>query len=231
MKKYLYITLVSTLLYACGGGGGTTPTPTPVNTAPTVPTLTNPTNNQLCINNTVVFEWNASTDKEGDAITYQLQVATDNQFTAIAHSTTASTPTTTITLDKGTAYYWRVKATDSKQAASAYSSVFKFYTEGIGAVNHVPFAPELVSPAMNAAVTTSPVDLQWTATDVDTSDTLTYDVYAGTVNPPTTKVAAAITTTTFSYTPTVQATNYWYVIVKDNHGGQTQGQVWSFAKD
>ena len=235
MKKLLFITVFSIILWSCGGGGGgeNPPAPTPTNHAPTTPTLTYPTNNLLCINNQLDFKF-SSTDSDGDAITYQIQIATDNTFTTVVQTQTASTTSKVITLDKGIAYYWRVKATDSKGAASSYSSVFNFYTEGNGVTNHIPFAPELISPALNAVVQTSTATLEWNGSDADTSDSLTYDVYFGTVNPLTEneKVSTDQTQSTFE-TPTLSATTnyYWKVVVKDNQGGQTIGQIWNFKTD
>ena len=88
MKKYIYIPLVlliSTSLTFCGGsGGGDDPIPTtepPVNKAPSATSQSAPTNNLLCIDNTVSFQWTTSTDPDGDTISYEIQIATDNQFT------------------------------------------------------------------------------------------------------------------------------------------------------
>ncbi|OGS69277.1 MAG: hypothetical protein A3F91_06060 [Flavobacteria bacterium RIFCSPLOWO2_12_FULL_35_11] len=230
MKNLLYIAVLSVSLWSCGGGGDE-PTPPPVNTAPTVPTLTYPTNNLLCIDNVVNFQWSASTDSQGDAITYQIQVAKDNLFAQIAHSLTSTTTSKSITLEKGIAYYWRVKATDSKSAASNYSATFSFYTEGVGVTNHLPFSPVLVSPALNSVQTAATVNLQWTASDVDASDTLTYDVYFGTANPPTVVTSANQSAATLTKTVAASTTYYWKVVVKDGKGGQTIGQVWSFTTD
>lgn len=232
MKKILFTILVSTILTSCGGGGGDTPEP-PVETnkAPSTPTLSAPANNLLCIDNSVVFQWNASTDPENNTITYQIQVAKDNQFTQIAHTLTSTTATQTISLDKGVAYYWRVKATDSKNASSNYSSTFQFYTEGTGVTNHLPFSPVLVKPTLNTAVKTATATLEWTASDVDTSDTLTYDVYFGTANPPTNKQGDNITAKTLTVNLNSSTNYYWKVVVKDNKGGQTIGQVWNFVTD
>jgi hypothetical protein len=234
MKKFLYTAVITATLWSCGGGGGgdTPPTPTPVNHEPTTPTLVYPTNNLLCIDNQLNFQWNASTDSDGDAITYQIQIATDNSFTQIAQTQTTTATSKTITLEKGIAYYWRVKATDSKNASSSYSSIFNFYTEGNGVTNHAPFAPELVSPVLNAVVTTPTATLQWNGSDADTSDTLTYDVYFDTVNPPTTVISADQSGDLFT-TPTLSPTTdyYWKIVVKDNHGGQTIGQIWNFKTD
>ncbi len=228
MRNFLYITALSISLWSCGGGGDE---PTPVNTAPTVPALVYPSNNLLCIDNVVNFQWNASTDSPGDAITYQIQVAKDNLFAQIAHTLTSTTNSKSISLEKGIAYYWRVKATDNKNASSNYSATFNFYTEGEGITNHLPFSPVLVSPSLNSIQTGTSVTLQWTASDVDTNDTLTYDVYFGTANPPTIVTSENQSASTLNKTVSPSTTYYWKVAVKDNQGGQTIGQVWSFTTD
>jgi hypothetical protein len=231
MRHLLYIAVLSISLGSCGGGGDD-PTPPPVvNTAPTVPTLSAPVNTSLCIDNVVNFQWNASTDSQGDAITYQIQVAKDNLFSQIAHTLTSTTTSKSITLEKGIAYYWRVKATDSKNASSNNSTTFNLYTEGVGITNHLPFSPVLVSPALNSVQTAASVNLSWTASDVDASDTLTYDVYFGTANPPTIITSANQSASTLTKTVAPSTTYYWKVVVKDGKGGQTIGQVWSFTTD
>ena len=224
--------MVGAVISSCGGsGGGDTPPDPIVNKAPSTPALSKPTNNLLCIDNSVSFEWGTSIDPEKDAVSYEIQVSKNNQFTTIASTQPSSTASKTIVLEKGTKYFWRVKAKDSKNASSEYSPVYQFETEGIGISNHLPFAPSIVTPALNSAVTTASVVLEWTASDVDTADTLTYDVYFGTVNPPTTKVATNTSTKTLTQNISPSTKYYWKVDVKDNHGGETKGQVWSFTKD
>lgn len=128
MKTSIYLVSMAFLFISCGGGGsdGATPTPEPANTAPSVPSLVAPTNSLLCINNVVTFEWGASTDAENNPIVYLLQIATDNQFSQIVSTNEVSSRTQAVTLDKGKAYYWRVKAIDSKNASSAYSGTLVF---------------------------------------------------------------------------------------------------------
>jgi hypothetical protein len=54
-------------------------------------------------------------------------------------------------------------------------------------------------------------------------------VYLDTDNPPTQKVGTALTTNSIDITSLKAATlYYWKVVVKDNKGGETSGQVWSF---
>ena len=234
MKRILYTLALSTVLWSCGGSGGDTPTPpppTPVNNAPTIPTLVYPTNNLLCIDNVLDFDWNASTDPDGDSVTYQVQVAKDAGFSQLVHTVTESSTLRNLSLEKGIAYYWRVRATDSKSLSSSYSSTNQFYTEGEGVSNHLPFSPLLVAPTLNLVVTTNTVTLQWTADDVDTTDTLTYDVYFETGDTPTAQVATNQTDTTLSVNLVSGQTYSWKVVVKDGQGGQTIGQIWNFITD
>lgn len=234
MKKIGLFILSLVVFSSCssgGDGGSDDPSPKPVeNTSPTVPGLNYPTNNIVCISNVIDFQWGASVDTQNDAITYQLQIATDNAFTQNLNSSIVTTLSKEITLVKGKSYYWRVKAIDAKNASSNYSATYNFYTEGDGVINHVPFAPSLVAPTLNSVQSTTTVNLSWTATDADVTDVLTYDVYFGTTNPPTEKVAAAITDKTYSVNTTAATNYYWKVVVKDGKGGTTVGQVWNFIK-
>lgn len=228
MRKIIYSVFVGFLLFSCSGNDSSSAPETP-NTAPSVPILTAPTNNKLCIDNVVSFEWNASTDAENNPIIYQIQIATDNQFTQIVKTAEGSSIGQTTTLNKGTAYYWRVKATDSKNSSSNYSSTYSFYTEAEAVANHLPFLPQLVQPETNSFINTTTATLKWTASDVDTNDILVFDVYFGTTNPPTAKVGSNLASTSLNTNTLQPATNYyWKVVVKDNKGGETTGQVWNF---
>lgn len=233
MKKInLFYFMGLFILASCGSGGDdeSDTIPASKNVAPTSPSLKSPTNNLICIDNVVLFDWNGSTDVERDPITYKLEIATDANFTMNLISNTTVNLSKEVSLEKGKYYYWRVKAVDSKNNSSDYTPVYKFYTEMTGVLNHVPFLPVLVSPALNASVSTSSVSLSWTAVDSD-NDSLKYDVYFGTVNPPTQKVAADIATASYSTASLTSGTKYyWNVVVKDGKGGTTIGQVWNFTK-
>jgi hypothetical protein len=229
MKNFIYLSIVGFLFISCGGGGDdSAPTPEVKNSAPSTPSLVAPTENKLCVDNTVVFEWGPSTDVDKDAIIYQIQVAKDNTFSQIVKTVEGSAVSQTIVLEKNTAYYWRIKATDSKGLAGTYSSTNKFYTSGDAVINHLPFSPNLLNPVINTVLTTATATLKWDASDVDTADVLTYDVYLGTVNPPTVKVSENLSAKTLDVPLAAAKEYFWKVVVKDNKGGETVGQTWKF---
>lgn len=230
MKKFLFIAMIGMVFWSCGGGDDPAPTP-PENKPPTdAPIQVYPTNNLLCIENEVTFQWGPVSDPDGGSITYKMDVAKNSAFSPIAHTKTVATNTTTISLEKGVAYYWRVKAIDNNNASGPNSSTNQFYTEGEGVSNHVPFTPALVAPALGSIVQEDTVTLEWTASDVDNDD-LSFDVYFGATNPPTTKVSENQTATTHEETISASTDYYWKIVVKDGNGGQAIGQIWSFKTD
>jgi hypothetical protein len=225
MKKFLYISIVSAFLISCGPDDAPKDT---TNVAPTIPLLVSPVNNKLCANNAVSFQWNAATDSNNDRIIYQIQVSKDKDFSRILMKAESTALYQNFTLEKATAYYWRVKSTDSKDLSSAYSTVFSLYTSGDGVVNYLPFSPDLVAPELNSVLSTKTAQLQWTAKDVDTKDQLVYDVYFGTTNPPTEKVGVNQVASNFDVTLVASKEYFWKVVVKDDKGGETIGQIWRF---
>ena len=228
MKNYIYLSIIGLIFFSCSKSGGDEPVVEPKNTAPTIPLLVTPTDNKLCVDNTVTFQWNNSTDTSTDVITYQIQIAKDNQFSQIAKSAEGTANSQTIALEKNTAYYWRIKATDNKNLSSDYSITYKFYTSGEAVVNHLPFAPELILPAVNSNVNPGMTTLSWNAYDVDITDKLVYDVYFGTTNPPTQKIFENKDSKTVDVATVTVKEYYWKIVVKDNKGGETAGQVWKF---
>ena len=241
MKKLLYISVLILFLCSCGGGDEVLISE---NIPPTSTSLLEPTNNSLCIDNLVQFKWSESTDPNGDNITYEVQISKDNTFTQIVNTLKEVSTTVSVPLEKGTSYYWRVRSTDNINESN-YSSIFNFYTEGEGITNYIPFSPELVSPELNDVVQQSTTILKWKSSDLDTEDTLSFDVYFGMVesNIKDEKQENLLDLSTYTITQDTSDSSiyslseisipsssnfYWKVIVNDGNGGQTKGQVWNF---
>ena len=234
MKKILYILVLSILGSSCssdpnGDGDGIGQG---LESTPSIPVLVFPAQNQLCITNTLDFKWNASSNEDGSSVVYIFEIAKDNQFTNIVVSDVQTSLSKIVTLEKGFAYYWRVKARSVRSIESEYSSTSQFYTEEIPNSNNLPFSPALVAPFMNQTFDgTNNVSLQWTATDVD-KDPLKFDVYFGKDKDALTLVAEDTENTSLQVTlDTPKTTYYWRVIVKDDKEAQVTGPLWSFKSD
>ena len=227
MRTYLYILVLAVVFWSCESKGPGSV----MNELPTTPTQVFPSDNLLCTDNAVAFEWDAATDPEGFPVKYRLQVATVRNFTEIEHDIKKIAGTSqTITLERGVAYYWRVVAVDAELKEGEFSETYQFYTEGDGVSNYAPFLPILVAPSIDAKLTEASALLEWIGTDVD-YDTLIYDVYFGTDNPPTTQVGSDLEAANFSVDLNAATDYYWRVIVNDQNGSKVWGQVWNFSTD
>lgn len=227
MKKYLLI-VTFILILGCkkSDEGNPIVEPEVTNTAPSVPLKVYPTNGQLCTENPLEFKWNSATDKEGDAISYELEVASDAGFNNIVERTTLDVTNITLALEKGIELNWRVRAKDSKNDFSDFSANWKFYTEGEGIVNYLPFTPTLLNPILNTKVSGNSASLEWSSSDVD-GDELVFDLYFGNTTPPI-LIEQNISDSTYSMNIVENQTYYWKIIVKDGKGGEAIGDVWKF---
>lgn len=189
------------------------------------PTLQQPTNQFVCLDHqNIAFSWTKSTE----AKTYEIEIATDNQFSQIAATKKAITPTnTSLSLQKATTYYWRVKAIGAS-SESEYSSVFQFYTQGDAVVNHLPKTPSIVSPTNKEDILGTSVTLEWDSSDEDPSDTLVFDVYLGTDASNLSLVSENQSTKIVTSAVSTATTYYWRIAAKDNHGGVALSAIWSF---
>ncbi|MDC6367548.1 MULTISPECIES: hypothetical protein [Flavobacteriaceae] len=234
MKKLIFF-LCLLAFQACSKSGGgdepeivqePEPTPEVTNTAPTIPNQIFPTNGLLCSDNPLEFSWNSSTDKEGNAISYEIELAEDNAFENIIEKTTVSETKITFTLEKGVQLNWRIRAKDSEGEYSGYSSSWNFYTEGEGIVNYLPFSPTLINPKAFSKVEDNMVVLEWASSDVD-EDSLLYDIYFGETTPPD-LVQENREDSTYEVSINPDKTYYWKIIVKDGNGGESIGDIWIF---
>ena len=224
MRNLFIVILSSLFLLSCSGDDNNVAQF--VNSSPSIPGLVFPTNNLVCTNFNLEFDWNIAVDTDGDSVSYTVDIATDNTFATVLFTATTAETVNTFTLEKGTTYFWRVKAIDSEGNESDYSDTQTFFTEPDAGVNTVPNTPSVVSPSLGERVSGSTITLDWDATDAD-SDALLYDVYFGDTNPPI-LVSENIDVSTFDATISANTTYYWRVVVKDSHQSATIGQVWSF---
>ncbi|MBI4441188.1 hypothetical protein HY639_03400 [Candidatus Woesearchaeota archaeon] len=107
------------------------------NNPPTVPTLVSPAQNETTRTRNPTFIWNASTDEDGDTLTYILQISNVSNFsTAIFNVSGLSTlnfTNNTPLLTTDIPLFWRVRAYDGTDFSN-FSTVFNFTIESVNII-------------------------------------------------------------------------------------------------
>lgn len=119
--------------------------------------------------------------------------------------------------------------TDSTESSHCESTGWYIDDVEIVATDRPPDFPTNPLPQPNNPNTGLNVILSWECSDPDPSDTLTYDVYFGTLDPPQLISQDQVET---EYYPGILECNteyYWRIVARDNYGAETVGDVWSFT--
>jgi hypothetical protein len=122
----------------------------------------------------------------------------------------------------GTTYYYYAYVTEIDGHKAWTAPMWVTTTSG-----PLPGAFVLLSPTNNSTNREVSDTLRWRSSTNATS----YDVYLGTSNPPTTKVSADQTDTTYQYSDLINNTKYYWKIVAKNSNGTTDatGSPWNFT--
>ena len=176
---------------------------------PACATNTAPANNATAIPQATTLTWTAA----ANATSYDLYLGTTNPPTTLAAGGLTTTSFSATNLSLNTTYFWYVSPKNSLGSANCAATAATQFTTGV-----LPNCPTLTAPANNATGIGTSATLTWSAV----SNATKYDVYLGTTNLPTTKVATDITVTTFAATGLVTNTSYyWYVVPKNTFGAAT----------
>jgi len=200
---------------------------TPINEAPTQVQLIYPSKDLLCINNNINFDWSDATDPENDDIEYNIIIASDRAMTNDVQSLTVVSSEALISLEKETAYYWKVESIDINNEIGSSSEIFAFFTSGDGIENYAPFTAEAISPLNEASVAAGSVNLNWNGSDTNSEDTLTYQLFFGENS--AIEVESDLTESSYTITSEPGKTYFWKVNTIDQHGAKSIGQTWSFT--
>ncbi|MFV8224787.1 hypothetical protein [Christiangramia aquimixticola] len=198
----------------------------PSNKAPSAPRLISPENALACSYSPLSFEWETSTDPEGNNVSYYLEVSKDENFNDLFAQREVDTTKATLDLDKGSTYYWRVLAMDEKKKKSGYDETRSFYTEPNLAYNSIPQTPHSETPVNNSSINEFSVSLGWESQDAD-GDSIKYDLYFGTDNPPS-LIKENLIQTSLDVELELNTTYFWQVVAKDDKGAKAIGPVWTF---
>lgn len=126
-------------------------------------------------------------------------------------------------------YIWE----EGSEYEEALGSPEPYLTETQG-VNHFPSVPNNPDPAEDATDVDVVGHLNWTGSDPDAGDTVTYDVYFGTDPIPDADdlVSENQPGTTYLPAPLLTATDYyWKIVARDQHGCAMSGPIWHFTSE
>ncbi len=204
-----------------GGGNGGPVDPPPTPQKPQKAVLSKPENNTECLEvDAVKFEWN--TAQNTTSYTLNVKNLTTNEIS----TTTTGNTSADITLEKGFPYSWQIISTNSTSFV-AESDKWKFYLSGEPLKNHAPFPAEIVAPSPGASVNTGSIQLSWTFSDIDSSDTHSFDLYIDKEDA-STLLARNWGATKRTISLTDPGTYYWRIVTKDNHGASSDSGISSF---
>jgi len=190
---------------------------------PNTPSNPNPTNGATGVDINADLSWAGGDPNPHDTVTYDVYFGTTSPPPKVS-SNQSSTTYNPGTLNLLTTYYWKIVAWDNHGASTA-GPIWQFTTRA----NHPPNTPSNPHPTNGA--TGVPINslLSWTGGDPDSGDTVTYNVYFGTTNPPP-KVANNQSASTYNPgTMNYYTVYYWKIVSFDSLGLSAEGPVWHFT--
>jgi len=193
-----------------------------VNAPPNNITSPDPANGSIDVDILTDLSWNCS-DPDGQNLTYAIYFGETNPPPKIVNQTSNSTYDPGI-LDLLTTYYWQIDAWDTYNLTVS-SPVWLFTTRD----NSPPYPASDPDPPNDATGVPLEITLHWSGGDPDPGDSVTYDVYFGSGNPPPLVSSNQEDT---SYTPdplTYTLKYYWKIVTHDLLGETTEGPLWTFT--
>jgi len=206
------------------------------NQAPYIPNNPSPSDGALGVSINVDLSWDGGDPDSGDDVYYEIYFGTDPSPSFVERVGPYSATQTTITYDPGTLsynahYYWKINAEDGN-GATAYGSVWDFFTEEL---NQAPYIPSNPSPREGTTGASINVDLSWDGGDPNSGDSVYYDVYFGTTTTPPyfgTIGPYPATQTTITYDLGALSYNthyYWKITAEDDNSASAEGPIWDFT--
>ena len=96
--------------------------------------------------------------------------------------------------------------------------------------NNPPYPPSTPNPCNGTTnLSICPLNLSWIGGDPDPGDTVLFDIYFGSTNPP-----PLVASNVSEYTTGILGFNktyYWKIVAWDDHGASTHGPIWHFTTE
>jgi hypothetical protein len=195
------------------------------NDAPNDPSNPDPYDGETDVFINTDVSWTCS-DPDGDDVTYDVYFGTTSPPPKVVSNQTETSYNPPDVLDFDTKYYWKVVAWDVYEY-STVGSIWSFTTEENAAPN-TPSEPDPYDGETDVYIGHL---LFWTGGDPNPGDSVSYDLYFGTTNPPPLEAEDLLST---AYDPGIMEldTNYyWKIVSEDSQGLTTDGPIWHFTTE
>jgi hypothetical protein len=179
--------------------------------------LYSPTNNAVGVSINPTLDWYTT----NGVTNYIYQIDDDPDMSdAATYTISNSSSQTTIALEYGENYYWRVKAYHSNDTTQ-WSNTWKFTT-----IYQLATAPTLISPANNLSNIIGTIDFSWTSSPGATLYEIQFDTENSFINPTSNLVTEiAVTLWDFEF----GTTYYWRVRGTNLSGNSPWSVIWNFS--
>jgi cellulose 1,4-beta-cellobiosidase len=165
---------------------------------------------------TITLSWGSVTPPANCSVTYNVYRSTTNGFTPSSSNQIGSALTTTSSVSTGltasTTYYFAVQAVD----AAGNSAVVRASATTGTVSNTCAAVPPAVTTLTSNAVSSSQINLSWSAVTAPANCSVTYTVYRSTTNGFTpsssNQIATGLTTTSLNDTGLAASTTYYYAV-------------------
>jgi hypothetical protein len=196
------------------------------NNPPNTPSNPKPWNQSIKVPIDTNLTWTGG-DPDGDPVTYDVYLGKVEQGEPQKVSSNQTNTTyKPFGLDFFTEYHWRIDAWD-KFGYKKEGELWNFKTEA----NLPPNKPGDPHPEDGEVGVPVNAILNWTGSDPNSGDILTYDVWFDTANPP--RFKAASNRSNLLYDPPgdmkLFETYYWRIVAWDLEDLKTKGDVWKFT--
>ncbi len=174
------------------------------------------------------FEWEPLSAATDEALTYKVYFGKENPPTELI-GTVEGTGSYTYDgpdLDEFETYYWSVEVSDLLNTSMSEVGTFQKLLGGY------PDLPSIVAPLDKALLFERDGDvvLDWTDSTDPEGDTVTYDIYLDTANPPVNIVTSFSGDSEYNVTSNlvVNTSYYWYIVAKDGSGNSYSTETFNF---
>jgi hypothetical protein len=189
--------------------------------APSIPSLTSPSNGSTTSDRTPTFDWSASS---GSPTQYQLLVDDSSSFSSPVVNQTVNSPQTQYTPTSNLAYdayYWKVRAKDEAGNWSNYSS---YRTVTVELTCNTPSTPSLTAPSNGLTTPDNTPYFDWNTASNSSQYQFQLDDYSSFSSP----IISATTGNSYMTTSSLSDdTYYWRVRGHNNSGGCNVYGSWS----